>query len=111
PSSARDIAAPSRRAWPTLIATAHAEPIRTPVAARRLGRIFVQAGAFAMPENAQRVRARIAALGNVEVVPATGNGTALYRVRLGPVANAAEAERLLSRVVGSGYPGARVIAE
>ncbi len=44
-------------------------------------RIFVQAGTFAVPENAQRVRARIAALGSVEVVPTTGDGAALYRVR------------------------------
>ncbi len=64
-----------------------------------------------MPENAQRVRARIASLGSVEVVPTSGSGTALYRVRLGPVASEAAAERLLSRVVGSGYPGARVVAE
>jgi len=88
-------------------------PARRPAAvqAKDPGRIFVQAGAFAVPENARRVRARIAALGNVEVVPGTAHGTALYRVRLGPVASAAEAQRLLARVVDSGYPGARVVAE
>jgi rare lipoprotein A len=75
------------------------------------GRIFVQAGAFAIPENAQRVRARIAELGNVQVVPAEVNGSALYRVRLGPVTNGAEADRLLSKVVGSGYPTARIVSE
>src|SRR5712691_247061 len=110
----------SRRYWPSLIAPAHAETLHqaaasaqrpVPVAAKKAGRIFVQAGAFAMPENAQRVRARIASLGSVEVVPTSGSGTALYRVRLGPVASEAAAERLLSRVVGSGYPGARVVAE
>src|SRR5436190_1752227 len=61
------------------------------------------------PENAQRVRARIATLGNVQVVPAEVNGTALYRVRLGPVTNEAEADRLLNKVVGSGYPTARIV--
>lgn len=71
----------------------------------------MQAGAFAMPENAQRVRARIAAVGNVQVVPAEVNGTALYRVRVGPVASEAEADRLLSKVVGSGYPTARIVSE
>jgi len=75
------------------------------------GRIFIKAGAFAMPENAQRVRARIAALGNVQVVPAEVNGNALYRVRVGPFANEAEADRLLSKVVGSGYPTARIVSE
>jgi rare lipoprotein A len=71
----------------------------------------VQAGAFAVPENAQRVRAKIAALGNAQVVPAQVNGTALYRVRVGPVTNEAEADRLLSKVVGSGYATARIVSE
>jgi rare lipoprotein A len=109
-----------RRRWPSLIAKAHAEPLHPVSAARPLpaaipvstsGRIFVQAGAFAMPENAQRVRARIAALGNVQVVSAEVNGSALYRVRLGPVTNGAEADRLLSKVIGSGYPTARIVSE
>jgi cell division protein FtsN len=55
------------------------------------------------------VRARIAALGSVEIVPTSGGG--LYRVRVGPVASEAAAARLLSKVVDSGYPGARVISE
>jgi rare lipoprotein A len=107
-------AAEPRRHWPALIAQAHAEPLR-PVPAvipvSTSGRIFVQAGAFAMPENAQRLRARIAALGNVQVVPAEVNGSALYRVRLGPVTSGAEADLLLSKVVGSGYPTARIVSE
>jgi len=113
-------AAASRRHWPSLIAQAHAETPHPAVAASPMpaaipvstsGRIFVQAGAFAIPENAQRVRARIAELGNVQVVPAEVNGSALYRVRLGPVTNGAEADRLLSKVVGSGYPTARIVSE
>jgi rare lipoprotein A len=108
--------------WPTLIAPAHAETLRppvarpatgaaAPVAARSSGRIFVQAGTFAVPENAQRVRARIAALGSVEIVRTAARGTELYRVRLGPVANEVAAARLLGKVVDSGYPGARVVSE
>lgn len=113
-------AAEPHRRWPSLIGQAHAEPLHPVASARPLpaaipvstsGRIFVQAGAFAMPENAQRVQARIAALGNVQVVPAEVNGSALYRVRLGPVTNGAEADRLLSKVVGSGYPTARIVSE
>ena len=105
------LAAAHQHAWPSLIATAHAETLHFPPATRRSERIFIQAGAFAMPGNAQRVRARIAAFGNVEVLPMMHHGTALYRVRLGPVANRAEAARLLQRVVGNGYPGARLVAE
>jgi len=107
--------------WPTLITPAHAETLHPPIvrlpafaatpAARSSGRIFVQAGTFAMPENARRVRARIAALGSVEIVRTAARGTELYRVRLGPVASEAAAARLLGKVVDSGYPGARVVSE
>jgi rare lipoprotein A len=115
---ARPALAASHDYWPSLIQEAHAEPLhmalapppKPMLAATSSGRIFVQAGAFAVPENAQRVRARIAALGSVEIVPA-GRGSGLYRVRLGPVASEAAAARLLSKVVDSGYPGARVVSE
>jgi len=118
PPSRPAYAAASRRYWPSLIASAHAETLHlprsperrpAPLAARR--GIFIQAGAFAVLQNAQRVRARIAALGSVEVVPMAGRGGALYRVRLGPLASDAQAARLLSKVVDRGYPGARVVAE
>ncbi|HEV8680075.1 MAG TPA: septal ring lytic transglycosylase RlpA family protein [Stellaceae bacterium] len=109
PPAAPSVAASSRRYWPSLISPALAAP--PPTAARNPGRIFIQAGSFAVAENAQRVRTRIAALGSVEIVPATANGAALYRVRLGPLASGAEAQRLLARVIDSGYPGARVVAE
>ena len=110
------LAASARRYWPTLISPAHAETLHTRMAAalapaKNPRRIFIQAGAFAVPENAQRVRARIASLGSVKIVPPAGNGGALYRVRLGPVGSEAEAARLLGRVIGSGYSGARVITE
>ena len=115
----QELAAP-RAHWPSLITSAHAETLPPAAAAHpramamtgsTSGRIFIQAGAFAMPENAQRVRARIAALGNVQVVPAQVNGSALYRVRVGPFTNEAEADRLLSKVVDSGYPTARIVSE
>ena len=73
--------------------------------------MFVQAGAFAVPENAQRVRTRIAALGSVEIIRTAANGRDLYQVRVGPVASEAAAARLLSKVVESGYPGARVVGQ
>ena len=111
------VAAPQRRPMPSLISSAHAETLPPTLAAakpaapgnRNAGRIFVQAGAFAVPENAQRVRARIASLGNAEIVPGTSRGSALYRGRIGPVASETEARRLLSRVVDHGYPEARVV--
>ena len=111
------VAAPQRRPMPSLIASAHAATLppaldaAKPAASanRNAGRIFVQAGAFAVPENAQRVRSRIASLGHAEIVPGTSRGSSLYRVRIGPVTSEAEARRLLSRVVDHGYPEARVV--
>jgi rare lipoprotein A len=111
------VALPQRRPMPSLISSAHAETLPPTLAAtkpaasrnRNVGRIFVQAGAFAVPENAQRVRARIASLGNAEIISGTGHGSSLYRVRVGPVASEAEARRLLNRVVDHGYPDARVV--
>jgi rare lipoprotein A len=108
-------ASPSRRYSLSFIGTAHAESYRAPIAAaaslRSPGRIYVQAGAFSVPENAQRVRSRIASLGSVEIVPSQAHGTALYLVRLGPVASEAEADRLRSKVVESGFPDARIVGE
>jgi rare lipoprotein A len=114
PQAVATAAPPSRHYWPSLIAQAHAETIpvlRPPTAPRNSGRIFVQAGAFAVPENAQRARARIAVFGSAEVVPAVKNGIALYRVRVGPIASEAEAQRVLSRVVGSGLTGAQLVGD
>ena len=75
------------------------------------GRIFVQAGAFSVRDNAQRVQSRIAPLGSVRVMTASVKGAEVYRVRLGPVESVEQADRLLQRVVNSGYPGARIVTD
>jgi len=75
------------------------------------GRIFVQAGAFSVRDNAQRVQSRIAPLGSVQVMTASVKGIAVYRVRLGPVENVEQADRLLQRVVNSGYREARIVSD
>ncbi len=83
-----------------------ASPIESPS-----GRIFVQAGAFSVRDNAQRVQSRIAPLGSVQVMTASVKGIAVYRVRLGPVENVEQADRLLQRVVNSGYREARIVSD
>jgi rare lipoprotein A len=99
-------------------AAATYEPVRLPparprpvVATRSGGRIFIQAGAFALLDNAERVQARIARLGAVEVTAVSGRGAALYRVRLGPLASIEKANALLARVIDSGCAGARIVSE
>jgi rare lipoprotein A len=120
---------PHRRLWPSLIPAAHADTLprviaevlrRRPATAqaadraeapaiRHAGGIFIQAGAFAVPRNAERVRASIASIGHAQVVPATVRGAVLYRVRLGPVRNEAVARRLLGKIVARGYKEARLV--
>jgi len=74
-------------------------------------KIFVQAGAFGVYENANKVRARLSPLGNVFLDQVLVNGRDLYRVRLGPIANVEAADTLLNQVVGTGYPDARIIVD
>ena len=91
---------------PTSPARVAASPIESPS-----GRIFVQAGAFSVRDNAQRVQSRIAPLGSVQVMTASVKGIAVYRVRLGPVESVAQADRLLQSVVNSGYREARIVSD
>ena len=100
---------PASRVAAAPVARAPTPPSPPSLAAGSPGRIFVQAGAFSVRGNAQRVQSRIAMLGSVEVMSASVNGTAVYRVRLGPVASVEQADRLLHRVVNSGYPEARIV--
>lgn len=69
---------------------------------------FIQAGAFRNQDNADRLRAKLAGLGTVDVFPAEIQGTMLYRVRLGPFRAPGEAERALQHVVDAGVPDARI---
>lgn len=75
------------------------------------GQLYIQAGAFSMPDNARRVQSRIARLGKVRVMTAAVNGLEVFRVRLGPVVSREQADRLLHSVVNSGCPGARIVTD
>jgi rare lipoprotein A len=73
--------------------------------------IWIQAGAFATPENLARARSRLSGIGSVKVTSIKVSGTTVYRVRLGPAVNVQEADRLLGRVVESGFPDARILVD
>ena len=107
-----------RPAWPSLIASAQAAtpaaalPTRQPMSTAALaGRIFIQAGMFAVAENANRLRARFAGLTGTEVVRVSVNGSELYRVRLGPMASETAARHLLAKLAESGIPDARLVGD
>lgn len=107
PRPATRIAPPPAASPPPVVVAA--KPKVVAPAAPGEGSIFVQAGAFRSAGNARRLRDALASIGQARVVPAQVRGQRYYRVRLGPVASIEQGNRLLARVVGAGYPKARMI--
>jgi rare lipoprotein A len=75
--------------------------------------LYVQAGAFADRENAQRTLARLQAAGleNASVASPVQGLSHLYRVRLGPVHSVAEFDELAARLAALGFADARLASE
>jgi len=104
-------------------ATAAAPPARTVAAVDfkpdgkislvpvRQTRLYIQAGAFAEHRNAMRLQWRLAAYGNTRVLPVHVEGQQFYRVRLGPIATVAVADRLLAQVLRAGMSQARLVVD
>ncbi len=90
---------------------APAPPPAPPRAAPPLtGGFVVQVGAFSDLTNAHRVQAALQDAGPVLIEPRMVGQTEIYRVRLGPWANRAEAEAMLGQMAERGYPNAIVAA-
>jgi rare lipoprotein A len=75
--------------------------------------LYVQAGAFAEEQNAQRLleRLRAAGLASAFIVSPLVNKSHLYRVRLGPVATVAEFDHLATRLQSLGIADARLASD
>lgn len=73
--------------------------------------IFIQAGAFSVAENAERLRARLDQVTKTQISQAVVSGRMFYRVRIGPIATVDEADALLTRVVGAGAGDAKIIVD
>lgn len=73
--------------------------------------LYVQAGAFGMPENASRLSASLASIAPAQVVPVSSGGRTLYKVRLGPLQNVREADMVLNRVTSSGHSDALIVVQ
>lgn len=86
------------------------QPVVTQEAVRRT-RLYVQAGAFAEIVNAERMRARLSSLGNVQIARAVVGDTRFFRVRLGPVRDVGEADKLLERLLYNGITDAKVVVD
>jgi len=111
-------ATPPAPAAPTVTASA-IEPVAAPSATEAAvsqspvtpTSLFVQVGAFGVHENALKMQARLASVGSVKLKHKLINGRDIYRVRIGPLASVADADRMLESVVGTGYPDARIVVD
>ncbi len=87
-----------REAAPARIAPAR-RPAEVSAAPSRAGRFAIQVGAFAQSASAQRLADGLREKGmDVYLSPGTQDGVARWRVRVGPLASRAEAERLAARI-------------
>ena len=75
--------------------------------------LYVQAGAFADQQNAQRLLARLqtAGLERAFIALPLQSGAHLYRVRLGPVESVAQFDQLTARLAALGIADARLAIE
>jgi rare lipoprotein A len=110
-------AGPVERGGPTRIASAGpaatANPGAIAVTRQPVGpsSIFVQAGAFALAENAYRLRARLAYIGPSSISNVFIKGQEMFRVRMGPLYSVEAADKVLSQVLASGINNASIIVE
>jgi rare lipoprotein A len=70
---------------------------------------FVQAGTFADPDNAERLRQEFVNIGPVQVAELMGNDGPVYRMRVGPFDNLNDAQVALNQVHGYGLPDAHLL--
>lgn len=107
----RDEGARKPESVPRVITAAYEPPLQT-IGADGPGietSWFVQLGSFANPDNAARARDRFASVWPVQFIELTGNAGPVYRVRLGPVTSAEDAETALRDALAAGYGDARLV--
>ncbi|MGE3622425.1 MAG: septal ring lytic transglycosylase RlpA family protein [Bdellovibrionales bacterium] len=86
-----------------------AEAVQVPVPAT--SDIYVQAGAFKVLENANRLKQNLSSIGQVQVSSAVVHGDTFYRVRIGPIASVAKADVILAKTAQAGVEKARIIVD
>lgn len=72
---------------------------------------YVQAGAFNMYDNALRMQARLSPYGSSNITEVVVNGRSVFRVRLGPISDISQADRLLEQIITTGVNDARLIVD
>ena len=86
-------------------------PVVSSVPVKGRNRIYVQAGAFSVAENAQKLSGRLGVIGNASVSQATVNGRQFYRVRVGPLDDVDRADAVLNQVIQSGLTDAKIVVD
>lgn len=97
---------------PTIASLAAVAPAGAPsTPSLATGGFWVQTGAFATPENAERQRGAVRSYGASEVSQGSAGGRDVYRVRLGPYTTSDAAGIVADRLKRSGYGDARVVSD
>ena len=76
-------------------------------------RLFLQVGAFTVHDNAQRMKTRLHSVSdrNVHIIQVLSGAQPIYRVRLGPLEDVEQADRLAERLSAFGVSEARIVVE
>jgi rare lipoprotein A len=76
-------------------------------------KLFLQAGAYALRDNAQRVFSRLQSLGTglVRMTEAVVAGRSVFRVRLGPLSDVEQADRLTRQILDMGMDRPGIVLE
>lgn len=73
--------------------------------------LYIHAGSFTRYENALRTQAILSQIGDTKITQALVNDVDFFRVRIGPLNDVKNADRVLERAILSGYPDARIIVD
>ncbi|MFZ5593218.1 MAG: septal ring lytic transglycosylase RlpA family protein [Pseudomonadota bacterium] len=75
--------------------------------------MYLQVGAFTNRGNAEQLRARLqeTAAGNIKISESKNKGSTIYRVRIGPLASAEDADQMAARLGGAGVRNSQVVID
>jgi rare lipoprotein A len=112
PDPSADVPSPSpEKLDATLEAKAEEPATVTTVPVPAVTHLYVQVGAFSIRENAQRLKNRLSAAGNLDVSAIDRKGQTLYRVRVGPFDDVSAADTALAAINGLGSNDAKIVVD
>jgi len=73
--------------------------------------IFIQAGAFMLAKNANKLRARLAFIGPAKITNVFIKGQEMFRVRIGPLSSVEVADGYLQQILDGGITNVQIIVD